>query len=121
MQLKGNDVTAYVRPRSGIGGKNTEADAKKLFTNAKVEFGTCGSVEDVEKNAFKDGGEKYDVVVSCLASRTGGVKDSWHVDYQATKNVLDVAKNGRAKKFVLLGDLRSKAVADVSGKGQVKV
>ena len=55
---QGYDVTAYVRPRSGIGGKNTEADAKKLFTNAKVELGTCGSVEDVEKNAFKDGGEK---------------------------------------------------------------
>ena len=99
---QGYDVTAYVRPRSGIGGKNTEADAKKLFTNAKVEFGTCGSVEDVEKNAFKDGGEKYDVVVSCLASRTGGVKDSWDVDYQATKNVLDVARKNGAKKFVLL-------------------
>ena len=48
------------------------------------------------------GGEKYDVVVSCLASRTGGVKDSWDVDYQATKNVLDVARKNGAKKFVLL-------------------
>jgi hypothetical protein len=28
--------------------------------------------------------------VSCLASRTGGIKDSWDIDYQATKNVLDV-------------------------------
>tara|TARA_A100001037_G_scaffold284478_1_gene290912 strand:+ start:1464 stop:2789 length:1326 start_codon:yes stop_codon:yes gene_type:complete len=99
---QGYDVTAYVRPRSGIGGKNTEEDAKKLFTNAKVEFGVCSSVEDVEQNAFKGGNEKYDVVVSCLASRTGGVKDSWDVDYQATKNVLDVARKNGAKKFVLL-------------------
>ena len=99
---QGYDVTAYVRPRSGIGGKNSEEDAKKLFTNAKVKFGACDTTEDVEKNAFKNGEEKYDVVVSCLASRTGGVKDSWDVDYQATKNVLDISRKNGAKKFVLL-------------------
>jgi divinyl chlorophyllide a 8-vinyl-reductase len=45
---------------------------------------------------------KYDVVVSCLASRTGGIKDSWDIDYQATKNVLDVSRENGAKHFVLL-------------------
>ena len=42
------------------------------------------------------------MVVSCLASRTGGIKDSWDVDYQATKNVLDVAREKGSKHFVLL-------------------
>ncbi|KAG6597494.1 Divinyl chlorophyllide a 8-vinyl-reductase, chloroplastic, partial [Cucurbita argyrosperma subsp. sororia] len=34
-----------------------------------------------------------DVVVSCLASRTGGVKDSWKIDYEATKNSLVAGRN----------------------------
>ena len=46
--------------------------------------------------------DKVDVVVSCLASRTGGKKDSWLIDYQATKNVLDVAVEKGASHFVLL-------------------
>lgn len=32
----------------------------------------------------------------------GGVKDSWLIDYQATKNSLDVGINLGAKHFVLL-------------------
>ncbi|KAJ0043462.1 hypothetical protein Pint_17798 [Pistacia integerrima] len=28
------------------------------------------------------------VVVSCLASHTGGVKYSWKIDYEATRNIL---------------------------------
>lgn len=32
----------------------------------------------------------------------GGKKDSWMIDYQATKNVLDVAREKGASHFVLL-------------------
>ena len=99
---QGYDVTVYVRPKSGIGGKSTQDDARRMFSNATVEFGTCETVEEVEKFAFKNGGNKYNVIVSCLASRTGGVKDSWDVDYQYTKNVLDVARKCGSKKFILL-------------------
>ncbi|WRX21677.1 NmrA-like domain - like 10 [Theobroma cacao] len=41
-------------------------------------------------------------VVSCLASRTGGVKDSWKIDYKATKNSLVAGKKFGASHFVLL-------------------
>jgi divinyl chlorophyllide a 8-vinyl-reductase len=46
--------------------------------------------------------EKVDVVVSCLASRTGGIQDSWDIDYQATLNCLEAARAQGAKHFVLL-------------------
>lgn len=49
--------------------------------------------------AFKD---KVDVVVSCLASRTGGIKDSWDIDYQATLNALEAGRAQGAAHFVLL-------------------
>ena len=97
---QGYDVTAFVRPKSGIGGKTGEAEARALFPDATVAFGTVGDVDSIARDAF--GATEYDVVVSCLASRTGGIKDSWDVDYQATKNVLDVARRNGAKHFVLL-------------------
>lgn len=45
---------------------------------------------------------RVDVVVSCLASRTGGIQDSWDVDYGATLACLDAARAQGAKHFVLL-------------------
>lgn len=97
---RGYDVTAFTREKSGIGGKTNATDAKALFPDAKVKFGDVGSKESIETKAFDEGA--YDVVVSCLASRTGGVKDSWDIDYRATKNVLDVARERGSKHFVLL-------------------
>mmetsp|Transcript_12048 Transcript_12048/g.25319 ORF Transcript_12048/g.25319 Transcript_12048/m.25319 type:complete len:250 (-) Transcript_12048:277-1026(-) len=37
-----------------------------------------------------------------MASRTGGIKDSWDVDYLASKTVMDVAKESGCNQFVLL-------------------
>ncbi|KAG4126601.1 hypothetical protein ERO13_D10G166900v2 [Gossypium hirsutum] len=39
---------------------------------------------------------------SIKSSRTGGVKDSWKIDYEATKNSLVAGKNFGASHFVLL-------------------
>mmetsp|Transcript_3945 Transcript_3945/g.6163 ORF Transcript_3945/g.6163 Transcript_3945/m.6163 type:complete len:390 (+) Transcript_3945:50-1219(+) len=97
---QGYDVTAFVREKSGIGGKTDKASAANKFPNATVKFGSVGDVDSIREDAFGTAG--YDVVVSCLASRTGGIKDSWDVDYQATKNVLDVAREKGSKHFVLL-------------------
>jgi divinyl chlorophyllide a 8-vinyl-reductase len=35
-------------------------------------------------------------------SHAGGIKDSWDIDYQATKNCLDVGRETGASHFVLL-------------------
>lgn len=43
-----------------------------------------------------------DATVCCLASRNGGIKDSWKVDYEATKNTLTAARQTGANHFVLL-------------------
>lgn len=43
-----------------------------------------------------------DVVISCLASRSGTKADSYAIDYQATLNCLEAAMNAGARHFVLL-------------------
>jgi len=43
-----------------------------------------------------------DVVISCLASRSGSKKDSYAIDYQATLNCLEAARAAGARHFVML-------------------
>lgn len=45
---------------------------------------------------------KFDVVVSCLASRTGSPQDAWAIDHGAQMNVLGFAKEASARQFILL-------------------
>ena len=42
------------------------------------------------------------MVVSCLASRTGGLTDSWTIDYGASKNCLDALRENDGTHYVLL-------------------
>lgn len=55
------------------------ADRAQEFAGANVVFGDVTSLESLRQTAFS---QPVDVVVSCLASRTGGKKDSWDIDYQ---------------------------------------
>ena len=47
-------------------------------------------------------GERFDAVVSCMASRTGAPKDAWAIDHRAQLNMLEAAKAAGARHFVLL-------------------
>jgi hypothetical protein len=51
------------------------------FAGAHVVFGDVTNPASITAAAFS-GDAPVDVVVSCLASRTGGKQDSWAVDYQ---------------------------------------
>lgn len=44
----------------------------------------------------------FDVVVSCLASRTGTPKDAWAIDHGAQVNALNLAQAAGARHFILL-------------------
>lgn len=47
-------------------------------------------------------GETFDVLVSCLASRTGLPDDAWAIDYRAQLNALEAAKAAGITQVVLL-------------------
>ncbi|KAK9825464.1 hypothetical protein WJX81_005322 [Elliptochloris bilobata] len=96
---RGYDVVALARERSGVGGKASREDVQRDLAGADVRFGDVGNPDDLTRVAFA---QPVDVVVSCLASRTGGKKDSWAIDYQATANALQAARRAGAAHFVLL-------------------
>ncbi len=97
---RGYDVVSFARERSGIGSSTGAGETRAQLKGSEVRFGDVGSMESLMKSGVRD--EHFDVVVSCLTSRNGGVKDSWNIDYQATRNALDAGKAAGAKHFVLL-------------------
>ena len=50
-------------------------------------------------------GERFDALISCMASRSGVPSDAWHVDYHAHRDALHAAQQSGIAHFVLLSAL----------------
>ncbi|KAK2992038.1 hypothetical protein RJ640_014899 [Escallonia rubra] len=98
---RGFNVIAVSRERSGIKGKNSKEETLKQLNGANVCFSDVTQLDSLEESV-RNLGVPVDVVVSCLASRSGGVKDSWKIDYEATKYSLVAGRKFGAAHFVLL-------------------
>ncbi|KAI0567038.1 divinyl chlorophyllide a 8-vinyl-reductase [Gracilaria domingensis] len=105
---QGYQVVAFSRERSGVKGKNSAQDVRNDFKGATVVFGDVTNAGDVAR-AFEFGDEQgtstkplSTVMVSCLASRTGGIADSNKIDYEATLNTLQQGRKAGASHFILL-------------------
>jgi divinyl chlorophyllide a 8-vinyl-reductase len=88
----GHDVVCLVRP-----GRERSAD---MFAGAEARFGDLVDADVPVREGFR--GERFDAVVSCMASRTGAPKDAWAVDHLAHSHALKAAKAAGVTKFVLL-------------------
>lgn len=104
---RGYLVTAFAREKSGVGGKKSPDSVRDDFEHANVIVGDVTNPEQVAK-AFASAPDDdatpptSTIVVSCLASRTGGVADSNAIDYEATLNTLREGRNAGATHFILL-------------------
>ena len=96
----GHDVVCFVRPRAGVGGALTADDSAKLLRGSAVRFGHVTDPASLARDGFR--GERFDALVSCLASRTGSPKDAWAVDYQAHVDALTIAQDAGVTRVVLL-------------------
>lgn len=101
MVKRGYNVIAVAREKSGIGGKSGSEQTIAEFPGASVMFADVTDMESIS-SSLQSKGVSVDVVISCLASRNGGKKDSWKIDYQATRNSLDAGVKAGASHFVLL-------------------
>jgi divinyl chlorophyllide a 8-vinyl-reductase len=97
---RGYDVVSFARRRSGVNASTTEEQTCQQLRGAEVRFGDVSDMDSLLRDGIK--GERFDVVVSCLTSRNGGIKDSWNIDYQATRNALDAGISAGISQFVLL-------------------
>lgn len=75
------------------------AGLEDQFPGATVQVADVTDPTGLE-DALAD--ERFDTVISCLASRTGAPKDAWAIDHRANLNLLNVAKAAAVPQFVLL-------------------
>jgi divinyl chlorophyllide a 8-vinyl-reductase len=97
---RGFDVVYFVRGRAGVGGKLTPQDSARMFAGATVRVGDVTDPVSLEREGFC--GERFDVLVSCLASRTGAPVDAWAIDHQAHLNAMQAARQAGITQMVLL-------------------
>lgn len=96
----GHEVVCFIRPRAGVNGA-LDADASaRLLAGATLRFGDVGDAASLAADGFR--GERFDVLLSCLASRTGAPQDAWAIDHQAHLLALTEARRAGVTQVVLL-------------------
>ena len=88
---RGHDVACLVRPA---------ADCSVAFAGADVRFGDATDPVSLARDGIR--GERFDVIVSCLASRTGVPADAWAIDHGANRAALVAAQAAGIPQMVLL-------------------
>merc|ERR1719362_44676 len=105
LAARGHTVQAFTRASSGIGAKQSVSDVKAMFSerdNVEILVGDVTSQDSIKAALNSCEGGPPAAIVCCLASRTGGRKDSFDIDYQATVNCIKAARETKASNFVLL-------------------
>ena len=97
---RGHEVVCFVRPRAGVGGRLSSEDSASLLRGAAVRVGDVCDAASLARDGFR--GERFDVLLSCLASRTGAPKDAWAIDHRAHVLALEAAKAAGVTQVVLL-------------------
>ena len=78
------------------------ARQKKLKESKNRKVFKVDLTNSLEMKKFSYGCPKVDVIISCIGSHTGGIKDSWDVEYKANKNLLALGLNLSIDQFILL-------------------
>ena len=89
----GHQVVCLVRP----GRETPWADGR---SGVSIRHGDVASAASLREAGFR--GERFDAVVSCMASRTGTPRDAWAVDHAAHLELLAAAKEAGVSQMVLL-------------------
>ncbi|MBZ8133177.1 NAD(P)H-binding protein [Afifella sp. IM 167] len=97
---RGHEVVCFLRPRSGTDKVPVSEELARLLEGAELRFGDVTDPESLSRDGFA--GERFDALLSCMASRTGVARDAWAIDYQAHSSALTAAKQAGVAEMVLL-------------------
>ena len=89
---RGHDVVCFVRSGSELGSSE--------IAGAQCRTGVVSNAGSIIKDGFR--GEKFDVLVSCMASRNGSADDAWAIDHRAHVESLAAAQSAGVSHMVLL-------------------
>jgi divinyl chlorophyllide a 8-vinyl-reductase len=87
---QGHQVVCLARPQS----------SQKIPAGAEVRAGEAADPVSLRRDGFR--GEGFDVLLSCLASRSGEPADAWAIDHRAHLEALAAARQAGVRHVVLL-------------------
>ncbi len=90
----GHEVVCFVRPCADPSAAAASLDG------ATVRFGDVTDPASLARDGFC--GERFDALVSCLASRTGAPADAWVIDHAAHSSALALGREAGVGQLVLL-------------------
>ena len=97
---RGHEVVCFVRHRQSAKGQLTQSLKALALEGVRIRYGDPTNPESLARDGFAQ--ERFDAVISCMASRTGSPRDAWRVDHQAHVHALEAAQAAGVKHFVLL-------------------
>ncbi|MEH6789324.1 NAD(P)H-binding protein [Parasphingorhabdus sp.] len=97
---RGHAVVCFVRhPETRPGNRRSEPDPN-WPERAELRYGVVTCAQSLSQDGFR--GERFDVVLSCMASCSGAPDDAWAIDYDAHRLVLEAAQSAAIPHFILL-------------------
>lgn len=93
---RGHDVVCLLRAPAAGGAARRDA----ALAGATIRYGDVTDPVSIARDGLR--GERFDALVSCLASRTGEPRDAWAIDHRANLDVLAAARAAGVSHAVLL-------------------
>lgn len=87
---RGHDVVCLVRPPAAAPDPSRPNRIAMLPPGATLRFADVTDPASVARDGIR--GERFDVLLSCLASRTGTARDAWAIDHAAHVIALEAAE-----------------------------
>ena len=87
--LLGYNVICLVRSKT--------VSVPKSIKTFEVDITNSKKMNDFNKKC-----PEFHVIISCIGSKNGGVKDAWDVEYEANKNLLKLGVSKSINQFILL-------------------
>jgi divinyl chlorophyllide a 8-vinyl-reductase len=97
---RGHKVICPVRPETYEKEAAARPATDALSAGVEIRVGDVTDYGSLERAIFR--GERFDVLLSCLASRTGAPEDAWRVDHDAHVAALAAAKASGVRHMILL-------------------
>lgn len=97
---RGHQVVCFVRPGARHSDASSQLGPDARLSGAEIRVGDVTDPGSLDRDGFC--GERFDVLVSCLASRTGTPNDAWRIDHDTHVAALAVAKSAGVSHMILL-------------------
>jgi divinyl chlorophyllide a 8-vinyl-reductase len=99
LRSRGHEVVCLVR-RPAHGADQHRQVLSQQLEGAIVRYGNVCDPQSIVRDGLQ--GERFEILVSCLASRTGAPEDAWAIDHQAHLHALQAAPQAGIRHMILL-------------------